>query len=509
MSLARKILLAAVAASVSLLAFAAAVTVSYRTGVSRTDEMAQRSLRALTLVTELERLVVDMQTAVRSFYLGRAEVLLDPYLAATERYPVVLGELRARLESTPDRELLEGLDRKVTSWRSTVLEPRIAHIRQAPARPTPGDLVLPRLPREPDILSQQRQVDTIRSDCRVLLARVGERVLDGLAALDRECLALELGLWIAAAALATAFLGGVGLLLASFRRRAAPLLAGLKAAEQGAYRAIPVGNDDEVGRIAQAFNRMVETLGARDAALRLAIGELESVNRELIDFASIAAHDLQEPLRRIRAFGDRLQTADAAALGERGREDLDRMIRAAARMSTIVDDLLDYQTVAIRTPRFAPVDLAAVAARVTGDLEALIGTGGATVEIAPLPTIAADPGLMSVLFTHLLDNALKFRLEGVPPRILIDATEAAPGIWAIRFTDNGRGFDPRYAERLFRPFERLQADDEAQGSGMGLAICRRIAACHGGTIVADGSPGRGATFTVTLPARADARRRAA
>jgi PAS domain S-box-containing protein len=238
-----------------------------------------------------------------------------------------------------------------------------------------------------------------------------------------------------------------------------------------------------------------------EAALDQTLADLNSRNRELQDFAFIASHDLQEPLRKIRAFSDRLQQRHAAALAPEARDYLDRTGQAAARMQVLIDDLLAYSRVARGKP-FVRVDLGSVLAAVLEDLEARLESSGGQVEAGPLPTVEGDPTQLRQVFQNLIANALKFRAPDRAPRIRIDATPVrigdAPG-WELAFADNGIGFEPRYAERIFGPFQRLHGRQDYEGTGIGLAIVRRIIERHRGTIQAEGRQGEGATFLLRMP----------
>ena len=237
--------------------------------------------------------------------------------------------------------------------------------------------------------------------------------------------------------------------------------------------------------------------------------ELVRSNTELLQFASVASHDLQEPLRKILAFGDRLRRSDGTALSERGHDSLARMLVAADRMQTLINDLLAFARVTTAAHPFVPVDLAATASGVLGDLENQIARCGGRVLVGTLPTVEADALQMRQLLQNLISNALKFRQSDRPPEVTITAeivdapASAAPGSapWhRLIVRDNGIGFDQQYAERIFRVFERLHGRTEYEGTGIGLALCRQIVERHGGGIRAVGQPGTGATFLVTLPA---------
>lgn len=239
-----------------------------------------------------------------------------------------------------------------------------------------------------------------------------------------------------------------------------------------------------------------------EGTLRQTLADLNARNRELQDFAFIASHDLQEPLRKIRAFADRLQQRHAESLAAEARDYLDRTSHAASRMQVLINDLLAYSRVAARGKPFSQVKLDTVMAGVVDDLEASLEASGGRVEAGPLPTIEADPTQMRQLFQNLLSNALKFRSPDrqVVIEVSAEREEGVDGAgWILRFQDNGIGFEPRHAEKVFAPFQRLHARQEYEGTGIGLAIVRRIVERHRGTIQAQGRPGEGATFLIWLP----------
>jgi PAS domain S-box-containing protein len=262
------------------------------------------------------------------------------------------------------------------------------------------------------------------------------------------------------------------------------------------------------------FNAFIHDISERkqsEEKLRTFAAQLERSNRDLQDFASVASHDLQEPLRKIQAFGDRLQSRCTEALDEQGRDYLQRMLGAAGRMQNLINDLLAYSRVASKAQPFHKVDLAQVAREVVSDLEARLAQTGGRVEVGELPTIEADPVQMRQLMQNLIGNALKFhqlnvapviRLEGqllAGPRWSTDGNGGPPAFCEIRVCDNGIGFEEKYRDRLFHVFQRLHGRGEYEGTGMGLAICRRIVERHGGGITAQSTPGQGSTFIVTLP----------
>jgi PAS domain S-box-containing protein len=257
---------------------------------------------------------------------------------------------------------------------------------------------------------------------------------------------------------------------------------------------------DEQGRPYQYVSIRYEITQRKVAEeqLRIYADRLEHSNRELTDFASVAAHDLQEPLRKIQAFGDRLATRFRDVLPDDGRDYLDRMLVSAGRMRRLIDDLLTYSRVATQAKPFAMTNLNQILDEVLSDLEVRIEQVKGHVVRAELPTIAVDAVQIRQLLQNLIANSLKFHRKDVAPRVEISA-EIRDELCYLTVTDNGIGFEEKYLDRIFTIFQRLHGRHEYEGTGVGLAVCRRIVERHGGTITATSKPGEGARFVVTLP----------
>lgn len=267
---------------------------------------------------------------------------------------------------------------------------------------------------------------------------------------------------------------------------------------------VPLRNAD--GKVVGLVGITRDITEHKEAAEKLALyaARLEASNRDLQDFAYVASHDLQEPLRKIQAFGDRLKTKYNDALGEMGRDYLMRMSDAAARMQTLINDLLSFSRVTTKAQPFAPVDLDKVLREVLSDLEVRIEQTHARVDAGKLGAIDADALQIRQLLQNLIGNALKFHKETEPPVIRVQSRHLngdAPARLEISVADNGIGFDQKYADRIFGIFQRLHGRGQYEGSGVGLAICKKIVERHGGVIATESKLGEGATFIVTLPVK--------
>jgi PAS domain S-box-containing protein len=255
-----------------------------------------------------------------------------------------------------------------------------------------------------------------------------------------------------------------------------------------------------------------QELEQANAVLASTIHDLQRSNHNLEQFAYVASHDLQEPLRKIQSFGDLLKNEYAGPLGT-GIEYLDRMQVASGRMSTLIRDLLTYSRISTGRDTSPLTALDQVVQVVINDLDLLIRAAGAHVSIGPLPSISGNASQLEQLFQNLLSNALKFRKAGSPSQIqisyeLVQADHMPPSVKPVQsastyhridVADNGIGFDEKYLDRIFQIFQRLHSKSEYAGTGIGLAICEKVVTNHGGAISASSTPGQGATFSIYLP----------
>ncbi|HEX9028471.1 MAG TPA: ATP-binding protein, partial [Anaerolineales bacterium] len=260
---------------------------------------------------------------------------------------------------------------------------------------------------------------------------------------------------------------------------------------------------DKTGKPVKIYgaSQDVSELKINERSLKTYAAHLENLNRDLESFTFIASHDLQAPLRKILMFGERVKTHLPVETEEEVLDNIGRMQRAAARMQLLISDLLAYSRIPNGILSYKDVDLKEIVGEALDDLDALIKSSGARVEVGELVVLSADPTLMEQLFQNLIGNALKFHEPEKAPVIKIEAERLSPQTVQIRVIDQGIGFDEQNLERIFQPFERLHSSNQYEGTGIGLALCRKIVERHSGSITARSEPGKGATFIVTLPVR--------
>jgi light-regulated signal transduction histidine kinase (bacteriophytochrome) len=229
--------------------------------------------------------------------------------------------------------------------------------------------------------------------------------------------------------------------------------------------------------------------------------ELQRSNAELEQFAYVASHDLQEPLRMVSSYTQLIQRRYGDKLDGDAKEFMHYVVDGAARMKQLIEDLLAYSRVGTKGKQFREIELEAALKRAVTNLRAAIEESGAAVTWDPLPRLSADDVQLAQLFQNLIGNALKFRGAGVP-RIHVSAVERESD-WEFAVRDNGIGIEPQYFERIFMVFQRLHTKGEYPGTGIGLAICKKVVERHGGAIRVTSQPGEGSQFHFTLPKRTE------
>jgi light-regulated signal transduction histidine kinase (bacteriophytochrome) len=241
-----------------------------------------------------------------------------------------------------------------------------------------------------------------------------------------------------------------------------------------------------------------EHLKENQLALEQYIAELARSNQELQQFAFIASHDLQEPVRKLLFYSDYLLSQYTSSIDQKGISYLTSMQTAAQRMRSLIQDLLSFSMINKEEIKFADVDLNAIALEAAQDLEISIEEKSAVLNIQPLPTITADARMMRQLFENIISNALKYS-RTLPSPVIDISCQQIDGFYEFSFRDNGIGFDDQYLPQMFTLFQRLHDRKDYEGTGLGLAICRKIVDIHGGAIRAEGKEREGAVFYVTLP----------
>ncbi len=304
------------------------------------------------------------------------------------------------------------------------------------------------------------------------------------------------------------------LLARSITRPVKSLVNGTKAIAKGDIgHQISITTKDELGELASSFNAMSADLKRSHEALARQAQELARSNVELEQFAYVASHDLQEPLRMVGSFVQLLARRYQGKLDSDADEFIAYAVDGATRMQKLINDLLSYSRVTTHGKDFEAIDSAAVLDRALRSLQAAVEESDAVVTYNPMPTVMADSLQLEQLFQNLLNNAIKFRSDE-PPRVHVSAerienskiciphSEIETG-WVFSVRDSGIGIDPEYADRIFVIFQRLHTREEYPGTGIGLALCKKIVERHGGRIWVESQPGKGATFYFIMPMKED------
>jgi signal transduction histidine kinase len=468
--------------------------------VRQLQEHARAVTRSHEILRELKSLivtVVDAETGQHGYIITGVPEYLEPYRLAEEEINLRLANVARLTADNPKQSASNAEMKQLVERRLALIRNNIDLRREqgfAPARDA--------------VLTGEEKI--LMDGIRALAARMEleeYRLLDEREKASQASYATSLATAFLAAVLGIALAIGAYVLVRRDIRGRNQLVSAMREANERLEERVR----ERTAAISDANSALRGEIEVRQQAeeqsFQFAL-DLQRSNRELEQFAAIASHDLQEPLRKIQAFGDRLQTQFREQLGDKGRDFLDRMLASAGRMRQLIDDLLDYSRVTIKGNPFASVDLAQVAREVTGDLESQLQHTGGRVETSDLPTISADRAQMRQLFQNLISNALKFHRPDAAPLVRVTGRQlpgpsAADGsaslLCELVFADNGIGFEERYGERIFELFQRLHGRDQYEGTGMGLAICKKIVERHGGAISAQGAPGEGARFIVTLP----------
>jgi signal transduction histidine kinase len=457
-------------------------------------ELLDRVGPAVRAAQQLSAAELEQETGVRGFLLTGQRQFLDPYFAGVDRSNAAVADLRASVEVFP--EIGPEVDAAVLAeqdWRTAYAEPIVA-----------AD------PAAPGLSAGRAFFDRVRGATSALEDRLGVLRLEG-----REQLASASSFLAGAGATIgvtlLVLLAAVGLGLRTMvLRPVSDLAAQVREVVAGdTDRHVDVdgpGEIRELGADVDAMRRYIlrdlDEAQAVNRRLDDQARELERSNRDLEQFAYVASHDLQEPLRKVASFCQLLQRRYAGKLDERADQYIAFAVDGAQRMQQLINDLLTFSRVGRTAENFGRVDLGAMAAAAAAQLEQAREEVGGKIVLGALPTVPGDPGLLQSLLANLIGNGLKFHRKGVAPVVRVDAQRDG-GVWTITVADNGIGIEPEYGEKIFVIFQRLHGRDDYPGTGIGLALAKKIVEFHQGHIALTAGDGQGTTIRFTLPALAE------
>jgi len=490
-------------ADASLIAALAAVIVgalviwaSFSNLIEDRKQLLDRLEPALVNTEKLRTALLDQQTGVRGFARTRLDSFLDPYRSGQEAAVTISGEIGTALGEENPRisAQLSEIGRAAENWRLQVAEPIIA------ATNDEGDEGAAQLAKV--------AFDEVRNEVDELERLVVAEHRVARENLDRSTTILVVAIGVSVGAMTAAGLFGSWLLR---RRVVAPLeeLVSLTdAVDAGHFDiAISVSGPKEIERLAARVDdmrvRILEELALVERAkaeLAEQSQSLERSNRDLEQFAYVASHDLQEPLRKVASFCQLIEQRYDDQLDDTGKLYIEYAVDGSKRMQALISDLLDFSRVGRNTDKFVDVDLEQLTDAVLAAHSDAIEEVDAEVGRGPLPTVPGDPALLAALISNLLGNALKYRTPDLAPKIHIEARRDGDD-WEFAFSDNGIGIAENYRERVFVIFQRLHGRDAFAGTGIGLALCKKIIEFHRGQVwIAEPDDPTGTVVRWTLPA---------
>ncbi|RLK54960.1 sensor histidine kinase [Actinokineospora cianjurensis] len=441
---------------------------------------------AVVSTQQLGTALINQETGVRGYTLSGLEEFLTPYSTGVDdaaRARAVVAAAQSELPWLAAE--LGSVDRAVETWRGVYAEPVIAATKAGAPPPT--------------VEAGKQEFDAVRSALSTLQSRLETDRGAARAALNNAASRLATTCVITLGGLLLVVLVGVGMMTISVVRPLSRLADEVRQVADGDF-AHPVtvrgpreiaslGHDVETMRV-----RIVAELDRAQAAGR----DLARSNAELEQFAYVASHDLQEPLRKVASFCQLLERRYGDQLDEKAGQYIGFAVDGARRMQVLINDLLSFSRVGRHTGKHADHDATALAEQATRNLTEAITAAGATVTIDPLPTVHGEAPLLTSVFQNLIGNGIKFR-GSAPPTVTITA-DRDDTTWTFSVTDNGIGIEPQFADRVFVIFQRLHAKDTYPGTGIGLAMCRKIIEFHGGTIRVDTEHTGGTRILFSLPA---------
>jgi signal transduction histidine kinase len=467
-------------------------TVSHQSDVR--TELLSRVEPAASAALRLQTALVNQETGIRGYELTGQRVFLRPYLLGLSQEVSDAKQLAEARVPGLKQPLFIALTR-IHTWQASTAEPAVLGTRVARGSTQTVDAAV----------SGKAQFDAIRVALDNLEGVIVRRVQAARRDLDASAGSTQLTLATIAIVLLLIVLGtGLALRVLVSRPLSRLTTAARQVAGGDLEHPLSLFGPRDIVRMAADVDAMrqrllaeLESITAARNELAVTAAELERSNQELEQFAYLASHDLQEPLRKVTSFCQLLQDRYGGQLDERADQYIAFAVDGATRMQQLINDLLAFSRVGRSRVRRLPVDLTSLAHRAAEDLAEPARDSGAEITIDPLPTLPVEASLLRTVFQNLLGNALKFCGEA-PPRIHI-AAEAESDVWQFSCTDNGIGIDPQYAERIFIIFQRLHTRTRYAGTGIGLAMSRKIVEDHGGRMWLDTHYGDGTRILFTLP----------
>jgi len=470
---------------------------------SVTDQLVDRSSPALVAAVQLEAALVNQETGTRGYAISGQTDFLQPYTDGLAQESSAVAQLRVL--TAGDRAAGTDLDlvlSRAGTWQQDIARPIAA---SPPGRAVPADVA--------QVDKAKGEFDSVRSALTAEQRQLQGRRNASLADLKRSRTLRD---WLFSA-IAVVILVLTALVFTGLRRGVNRPLEQLSAqlrvvAEGGFDQPIASGGPADLRRLAADAEAMRHYLVQELATSRAAQQEVDAHSAELIrsnaeleQFAYVASHDLQEPLRKVASFCQLLQRRYAEQLDDRANQYIGFAVDGANRMQTLINDLLAFSRVGRVHDGYSPVDLEQVWASTEDSLSVGIAESQAVLVHDPLPTVDGDATQLGMLLQNLVTNAVKFRSPERVPRISLTCEpDPEGGLWRFACTDNGIGIDPEYAERVFVIFQRLHTRDAYPGNGIGLAMCKKIVEFHGGSIAIDPDHTGGTRITFTLPRTEDA-----
>jgi signal transduction histidine kinase len=454
---------------------------------SRADQL-RRVAPALEAGQQLSVAILDQETAVRGFVLAGNDAYLEPFRAGQVTEEAAVATLRG-LTAAPAVDAVERAGRR---WRAEFAEPTIAAVRAGTPLPSPdaGKALFDDL---------RARTDALRADLAADQAAGRQRVTDAAGFLAVAAIG------VAVVLLLVLLIVGVGL-RRTVLRPVSDLAGQVREVVRGDMsRPVRAEGPREIAELGEDVDAMrlhilaeLEVLQGANRRLDEQTRDLERSNRDLEQFAYVASHDLQEPLRKVSSFCQLLQRRYGGQLDERADQYIEFAVDGAQRMQRLINDLLTFSRVGRTTEGFVAVPLGEVTAAAAAGLETMRADVDGEIVVGELPTVTGDPQLLRQLMANLIGNGLKFHRDGVPPVVRVSG-ECRGDRVEITVADNGIGIDAEYADKVFVIFQRLHARDVYPGTGIGLSLAKKIVEFHGGAIRLDPGDGPGATVSVSFP----------